>query len=106
MLSVGERASIQRAGQDSHFVDALAAHPAGPAAAEGTRLASAGAAPVVEPDSLAALTKIAEEAPGAAEGSELTIATVKSRACSCHRGQRLAQPRLLNLKETADRLRG
>jgi len=54
MLSVGERASIQRAGQDSHFVDALAARILlDAAAAEGTRLASAGAAPVVEPDSLA-----------------------------------------------------
>src|SRR5205814_1574529 len=65
MLSVGERASIQRAGQDSHFIDALAARIVlDAAAAEGTRLASAGAAPVVDADSLAVLTKIADEAAG------------------------------------------
>jgi len=64
MLSVGERASIQRAGQDSHFIDALAARIVLDAAAPRDRLASAGAAPVVDADSLAALTKIADEAAG------------------------------------------
>jgi hypothetical protein len=109
MLSVGERASIQRAGQDSHFVDALAARILlDAAAAEGTRLASAGAAPVVEPDSLAALTKIAEEAAGRlqkeansaiANGEVESLQLVTAASASLSRD-------LLNLKETADRLRG
>jgi len=109
MLSVGERASIQRAGQDSHFVDALAARILlDAAAAEGTRLASAGAAPVVEPDSLAALTKIADEAAGRlqkeansaiANGEVESLQLVTAASASLSRD-------LLNLKETADRLRG
>jgi len=109
MLSVGERASIQRAGQDSHFVDALAARiMLDAAAAEGTRLASAGAAPVVEADSLAALTQIADEAAGRlqkeansaiAEGEVESLQLVTAASASLSRD-------LLNLKETADRLRG
>jgi hypothetical protein len=109
MLSVGERASIQRAGQDSHFVDALAARILlDAAAAEGTRLASAGAAPVVEADSLAALTKIADEAAGRlqkeansaiAKGEVESLQLVTAASASLSRD-------LLNLKETADRLRG
>jgi hypothetical protein len=109
MLSVGERASIQRAGQDSHFVDALAARIVlDAAAAEGTRLASAGAAPVVDADSLAALTKIVDEAAarlqkeansaiGKGEVESLQLVTAASASLSRD---------LLNLKETADRLRG
>ena len=109
MLSVGERASIQRAGQDSHFVDALAARiMLDAAAAEGTRLASAGVAPVVEDDSLAALTQIADEAAGRlqkeansaiAEGEVESLQLVTAASASLSRD-------LLNLKETADRLRG
>ena len=51
LLSVGERASIERAGPDSHFVEALAARTAlEVATAEGTRLASANVAPNVDAD--------------------------------------------------------
>src|SRR5439155_1333202 len=107
MLSVGERASIQRAGQDSHFIDALAARIVlDAAAAEGTRLASAGAAPVVDADSLAVLTKIADEAAGRLQkeansaigrGEVESLQLIPAASASLSRD-------LLNLKETADRL--
>jgi len=109
MLSVGERASIQRAGQDSHFVDALAARIVLDAAAsEGTRLASAGAAPVVDADSLAALTKIADEAAGRLQkeaNSAIGKGEVESLQLVTAASASLSRD-LLNLKETADRLRG
>jgi len=109
MLSVGERASIQRAGQDSHFVDALAARILlDVAAAEGTRLASAGAAPVVDADSLAGLTKIADEAAGRLQkeaNSAIGKGEVESLQLVTAASASLSRD-LLNLKETADRLRG
>jgi DNA-binding NarL/FixJ family response regulator len=109
MLSVGERASIQRSGQDSHFVDALAARIVlDAAAAEGTRLASAGAAPVVDADSLAALTKIADEAAGRLQkeaNSAIGKGEVESLQLVTAASASLSRD-LLNLKETADRLRG
>ena len=109
MLSVGERASIQRAGQDSHFIDALAARIVlDAAAAEGTRLASAGAAPVVDADSLAALTKIADEAAGRLQkeaNSAIGKGEVESLQLVTAASASLSRD-LLNLKETADRLRG
>jgi hypothetical protein len=109
MLSVGERASIQRAGQDSHFIDALAARIVlDAAAAEGTRLASAGAAPVVDADSLAALTKIADEAAGRLQkeaNSAIGKGEVESLQLVTAASASLSRD-LLNLKETTDRLRG
>ncbi len=109
MLSVGERASIQRAGQDSHFVDALAARIVlDAAAAEGTRLASAGATPVVDADSLAALTQIADEAAGRLQkeaNSAIGKGEVESLQLVTAASASLSRD-LLNLKETADRLRG
>jgi len=109
MLSVGERASIQRAGQDSHFIDALAARIVlDAAAAEGTRLASAGAAPVVDADSLAMLTKIADEAAGRLQkeaNSAIGKGEVESLQLVTAASASLSRD-LLNLKETADRLRG
>ena len=109
LLSVGERASIERAGPDSHFVEALAARTAlEVATAEGTRLASANVAPNVDADALAALTKLVDEAAarlqkeanaaiGKGEVENLQLVTAASAALSRD---------LLNLKETADRLRG
>ena len=109
MLSVGERASIQRAGQDSHFIDALAARIVlDAAAAEGTRLASAGAAPLVDADSLAVLTKIADEAAGRLQkeaNSAIGRGEVESLQLITAASASLSRD-LLNLKETADRLRG
>jgi CheY-like chemotaxis protein len=108
MLSVGERAWIGRTA-DSHFADALAARIAlDSATSEGTRLASAGSVPTVDPDAFAALTKVADEAAvrlqqeanaaiGKGELETLQLVTAASAALSRD---------LLNLKETADRLRG
>lgn len=109
MLSVGERAWIEQAGGDSHFADVLAARIALDAAtAEGTRLSSGGATPVVDSDALALLTKVADEA-GArlqkeanaaiASGEVETLQLVTAASASLSRD-------LLNLKEAADRLRG
>jgi hypothetical protein len=109
MLSLGERAWIERTGTDSHFADALAARIAlDVATSEGTRLASAGSNPVVDAESLAAFTKIADEAAarlqkeanaaiGKGEVESLQLVTAASASLSRD---------LLNLKETADRLRG
>jgi hypothetical protein len=109
MLSVGERAWIERAGADSHFADALAARIALDAAtAEATRLSSGGGTPVVDAESLGALTKVADEAAarlqkeanaaiGSGEVETLQLVTAASASLSRD---------LLNLKEAADRLRG
>jgi hypothetical protein len=109
MLSVGERAWIERAGAGSHFADALAARIAlDAAAAEATRLSAGGATPVVDAESLAALTKVADEAAarlqkeanaaiGSGEVETLQLVTAASASLSRD---------LLNLKEAADRLRG
>ena len=109
LLSVGERASIEKAGLDSHFVEALAVRMAlEVATAEGTRLASANLAPNVDAEGLAALTKLVDEAAsrlqkeanaaiGKGQVENLQLVTAASAALSRD---------LLNLKETADRLRG
>src|SRR5437763_2653268 len=78
------------------------------ATAEGTRLASANVAPNVNGEALAALTKLVDEAAarlqkeanaaiGKGEVENLQLVTAASAALSRD---------LLNLKETADRLRG
>jgi len=109
LLSVGERVSIENAGPESHFVETLAVRMAlEVATAEGTRLASANVAPNVDGEALAALTKLVDEAAarlqkeanaaiGKGEVENLQIVTAASAALSRD---------LLNLKETADRLRG
>jgi CheY-like chemotaxis protein len=109
LLSVGERAWIERIGPESHFADALAARIALDAAtAEGTRMGSANLVPSVETAALSALTKVADEAAarlqkeanaaiGKGEVESLQLITAASAALSRD---------LLNLKETADRLRG
>jgi hypothetical protein len=109
MLSVGERASIDRTGPESHFADALAARIAlDVASAEGARLASGGTVPVVDADTFSALTKVADEAAarlqkeantaiGKGEVESLQLVTAASASLSRD---------LLNLKETADRIRG
>jgi len=109
MLSVGERAFIERTGAESHFADALAARIALDAStAEANRLTSAGSTPSVDADSLSALTKVADEAAarlqkeanaaiGKGEVENLQLITAASASLSRD---------LLNLKETADRLRG
>ena len=109
LLSVGERVSIEKAGPESHFVETLAARMAlEVATAEGTRLASANVAPNVDGEALAALTKLVDEAAarlqkeanaaiGKGEVEKLQLVTAASAALSRD---------LLNLKETADRLRG
>jgi hypothetical protein len=109
LLSAGEQASIEKAGTDSHFTEVLAARVAlEVATAEGTRLLSANVAAAVDPESLAALTKVADEAAarlqkeanaaiGKGEVENLQLVTAASAALSRD---------LLNLKETADRLRG
>jgi len=109
LLSVGERVSIEKAGPESHFVETLAVRMAlEVATAEGTRLASAKVAPNVDGEALAALTKLVDEAAarlqkeanaaiGKGEVENLQLVTAASAALSRD---------LLNLKETADRLRG
>jgi len=109
LLSVGERASIEKAGPGSHFAEALAVRMAlEVATAEGTRLSSANVAPNVNGEALAALTKLVDEAAarlqkeanaaiGKGEVENLQLVTAASAALSRD---------LLNLKETADRLRG
>ena len=109
LLSVGERAWIERIGPESHFADALAARIALDAAtAEGTRMGSANVVPSVDASALAALTKVADEAAGRlqkeanaaigqGEVENLQLITAASAALSRD---------LLNLKETSDRLRG
>ena len=109
LLSVGERVSIEKAGPESHFVETLAVRMAlEVATAEGTRLASANIAPNVDGEALAALTKLVDEAAarlqkeanaaiGKGEVESLQLVTAASAALSRD---------LLNLKETADRLRG
>jgi len=109
LLSVGERVSIEKAGPESHFVEALAVRMAlEVATAEGTRLASANIAPNVDGEALAALTKLVDAAAarlqkeanaaiGNGQVENLQLVTAASAALSRD---------LLNLKETADRLRG
>jgi DNA-binding NarL/FixJ family response regulator len=109
LLSVGERASIENAGPESYFAEALAVRMAlEVATAEGTRLASANVAPNVDGEALAALTKLVDEAAarlqkeanaaiGNGQVESLQLVTAASAALSRD---------LLNLKETADRLRG
>ncbi|MGZ6143881.1 MAG: hypothetical protein ACXWLM_11125, partial [Myxococcales bacterium] len=109
LLSVSERASIQKTGADSHFAEALAARIALDAAtAEGNRLGSARVTPTVDADALAALTKSADEAAGRlqkeanaaigkGEVESLQMITATSAALSRD---------MLGFKETADRLRG
>jgi DNA-binding NarL/FixJ family response regulator len=109
LLSVGERASIQKTGADSCFADAIAARIALDAAtAEGNRLGNARAAPSVDVEALGVLTKFADEAAarlqkeanaaiGKGEVEILQLVTAASASLSRD---------LLNLKETADRLRG
>ncbi|MGZ6124236.1 MAG: hypothetical protein ACXWLR_04705 [Myxococcales bacterium] len=109
LLSVSERASIQKTGADSHFAEALAARIALDAAtAEGNRLGSARVTPTVDADALAALTKSADEAAGRLQkeanaaigkGEVESLQLVTTASASLSRD-------LLNLKETADRLRG
>jgi DNA-binding response OmpR family regulator len=109
LLSVSERASIEKTGRGSHFADALAARIALDAAtAEGNRLGSAKILPTVDAAALAALTRAADEAAarlqqeanaaiGKGEVESLQLVTAASASLSRD---------LLNLKETADRLRG
>lgn len=109
LLSVSERASIQKTGADSYFADALAARIALDAAtAEGNRLGSSKIVPTVDADALAALTKVADEAAGRLQkeanaaigkGEVESLQLVTAASASLSRD-------LLNLKETADRLRG
>ncbi len=109
LLSVSERASIEKTGKGSYFADALAARIALDAAtAEGNRLGSAKITPTVDAAALAALSKAADEAAarlqqeanaaiGKGEVESLQLVTAASASLSRD---------LLNLKETADRLRG
>src|SRR5581483_2042339 len=109
LLSVSERASIEKTGRGSHFADALAARIALDAAtAEGNRLGSGKVMPTVDAAALGALTKAADEAAarlqqeanaaiGKGEVESLQLVTAASASLSRD---------LLNLKETADRLRG
>jgi len=109
MLSPGERASMDRHGPDSHFVDTLAARIAlDAAAAEGNKLSAGGGAPTVVAETLAALTKIADEAAARltkeanaaiAKGEVETLQLVTAASAALSRD-------LLNVKELADRLRG
>ena len=109
LLSLWERASIEKSGIDSHFVHALGARIAlEVATAEGTRLASANVSLTVDMEAMASLTKLADEAAarlqkeantaiGKGEVESLQLITAASAALSRD---------LLNLKETADKLRG
>jgi hypothetical protein len=109
LLSLGERASIEKSGIDSHFVHALGARIAlEVATAEGTRLGSANVSPTVDMEAMASLTKLADEAAarlqkeantaiGKGEVESLQLVTAASASLSRD---------LLNLKETSDRLRG
>ena len=109
LLSVSERASIEKSGRGSYFADALAARIALDAAtAEGNRLGSAKITPTVDAAALGVLTKAADEAAarlqqeanaaiGKGEVESLQLVTAASASLSRD---------LLNLKETADRLRG
>jgi hypothetical protein len=109
MLSPGERASIERTGQDAHFAQTLAARIALDAAsAEANRLASGGINPMLDTDALTALTKVADDAAarltkeanaaiGKGEVEHLQTITAASAALSRD---------LLNVKELADRFRG
>jgi DNA-binding NarL/FixJ family response regulator len=109
LLSLGERASIEKSGIDSHFVHALGARIAlEVATAEGTRLASANVSPMVDEEAMASLTKLADEAAGRLQkeantaigkGEVENLQLVTAASASLSRD-------LLNLKETADRLRG
>ena len=109
LLSVGERASIQKSGGDSYYADALAARVAlDVASAEGIRLGSAKPAPSVDAEALSALTKAADEAAARlqkeanaaiAKGEVESLQLVTAASASLSRD-------LLSLKETADRLRG
>ena len=109
LLSLGERASIEKSGIDSHFVHALGARIAlEVATAEGTRLASANISPAVDMEAMASLTRLADEAAarlqkeantaiGKGEVESLQLVTAASASLSRD---------LLNLKETGDRIRG
>ena len=109
LLSLWERASIEKSGIDSHFVHALGARIAlEVATAEGTRLASANVSLTVDMEAMASLTKLADEAAarlqkeantaiGKGEVESLQLVTAASASLSRD---------LLNLKETGDRLRG
>ncbi len=109
MLSPGERASIDRTGQDGHFAQTLAARIAlDAAAAEANRLASGGISPTLDTDALTALTKVVDDAAarltkeanaaiGKGEVEHLQLITAASAALSRD---------LLNVKELADRFRG
>ena len=109
LLSLGERASIEKSGIDSHFVHALGARIAlEVATAEGTRLASANVSPTVDAEAMASLTKLADEAAGRLQkeanaaigkGEVENLQLVTAASASLSRD-------LLNLKETGDRFRG
>ena len=109
LLSMGERASIQKTGADSCFADAMAARIAlDVATAEGNRLGTSRATPSVEAEALAVLTKAADEAAvrlqkeanaAIGKGEVETLQLVTAASASLSRD-------LLNLKETSDRLRG
>jgi hypothetical protein len=109
LLSLSERASIEKSGIDSHFVHALGARIAlEVATAEGTRLGSANVTPSVDAEAMAMLTKLADEAAARlqkeanaaiAKGEVENLQLVTAVSASLSRD-------LLNLKETGDRLRG
>jgi hypothetical protein len=108
-LSAVDRETLQKAGSDSSFADALVARIAlGAAIAEGATLYAAVPAPFVEPAAAAGLlkqadeagTRLQKEANGAVTKGEvesLQLITAASAALSRD---------LLNFKETADRLKG
>jgi CheY-like chemotaxis protein len=109
MLSSGERAALEKAGPDSHLIDALAARIALDAAtSEGVVLYGNKGMPAVDPTAVTAITQMADAAAarlqeeantaiGNAQVEQLQMVTAASAALSRD---------VLTFKETADRLRG
>ena len=109
VMNVGERNALEKAGPDSHFAAALAARIALELArAEATRLLNTQSAPVLDEDSVEAVTEIVDAAAtrlqkevevaiGRADLDTLQLLTVANAALSRD---------LLVFKEAADRVRG
>jgi hypothetical protein len=109
MLGSAERASLEKAGPESPFADALGARVAlETATSEGVRLASSKAAAVVDSANVSAVIKVADDAGGRLQkeanaaigkGEVESLQLITSASAALSRD-------LLNFKETADRLRG
>jgi hypothetical protein len=108
-LSAVDRESLQKAGSDSSFADALVARIAlGAAIAEGATLYAAVPAPFVEASAAAGLVKQADEA-GTRLQKEANSAVAKGEVESLQlitAASAALSRDLLSFKETADRLKG